>query len=122
MNTPRLPTYFLSHGGGPWPWMTGDFRSRYDQLEQSLVAMRAELADAPKAILMVSGHWEEDGFSISSGAQPGMVYDYYGFPDYLYHISYAAPGSPELAQRVHDLLAEAGIAARPDPTRGFRSE
>ena len=119
MNTQRLPTYFLSHGGGPWPWMTGEFRSRFDQLELSLGAMRAELAEAPKAVLVVSGHWEEDGFAISSGAQPGMVFDYYGFPDYLYHIRYGAPGSPELAQRVHSLLTAAGFDARLDPTRGY---
>ncbi|HEX7645426.1 MAG TPA: class III extradiol ring-cleavage dioxygenase [Burkholderiaceae bacterium] len=119
MTTTRLPTYFVSHGGGPWPWMTGEFRNNLDKLEQSLIAMRAELADAPKAILMVSGHWEEQGFAISSGAHPGMVYDYYGFPEYLYHIRYGAPGSPELAQRVRDLLAAAGIDARLDPTRGF---
>ncbi len=119
MSTPRLPTYFLSHGGGPWPWMTGEFRSRFDQLELSLGAMRAELAEAPKAVLVVSGHWEEDGFAISSGAQPGMVFDYYGFPEYLYHIRYGAPGSPELAQRVHGLLTAAGFDAKLDPTRGF---
>ncbi len=119
MSTQRLPTYFLSHGGGPWPWMTGEFRSRFEQLELSLGAMRAELAEAPKAVLVVSGHWEEDGFAISSGAQPGMVFDYYGFPDYLYHIRYGAPGSPELAQRVHGLLTAAGLDAKLDPTRGF---
>ena len=119
MTSPRLPTYFISHGGGPWPYMTGDFRHNFDKLEQSLVEMRAELGDAPRAILMVSGHWEERGLAISSGAQPGMVYDYSGFPEYLYHIKYAAPGSPELAQRVQDLLRTGGVAARLDPTRGF---
>jgi len=119
VHTPRLPTYFLSHGGGPWPWMTGDFRRNFDKLEQSLIEMRAELGDVPKAILVVSGHWEERSFSVSSAVRPGMVYDYYGFPEYLYRISYAAPGSPELAQRVRDLLVAAGIEARLDPNRGF---
>ena len=91
----------------------------FDTLEQSLVEMRAELRDRPKAVLVISGHWEENGFAVSSAAQPGMVYDYYGFPDYLYRIRYAAPGSPALAQRVRDLLEVAGIDARLDPTRGF---
>lgn len=119
VHSDRLPTYFISHGGGPWPYMTGDFRDNFDVLEQSLVDMRAELGDAPKAVLVVSGHWECDGFAISAGARPGMVYDYYGFPEYLYHIRYDAPGSPELAHRVRDLLCEAGTEARLDPTRGF---
>lgn len=115
----RLPTYFISHGGGPWPWMEGESRHNFDQLERSLLSMRGELGDAPKAVLVISGHWEEPGFSISSGAQPGMVYDYFGFPDYLYRIKYEAPGSPELAQRVQQLLQLGGIEATLDPCRGF---
>jgi len=115
----RLPTYFISHGGGPWPYMTGEFRDNLAQLEQSLLDMRAELGNAPKAVLVISGHWEEHGFAVSSGEKPGMVYDYYGFPDYLYHIKYGAPGSPALAQRVRELLRADGIEARLDPTRGF---
>jgi aromatic ring-opening dioxygenase catalytic subunit (LigB family) len=119
MNNARLPTYFVSHGGGPWPYMTGEFRRNFDRLEQSLIEMRVELGDAPKAILVISGHWEGEGFAISSGAKPGMVYDYSGFPEYLYHIKYAAPGSPELARRVKDLLQARGLKAGLDPARGF---
>lgn len=119
MQAPRLPTYFISHGGGPWPYMTGEFRANMDVLERSLIDMRAELKEAPRAVLVVSGHWEEHGFAISSGEKPGMVYDYYGFPDYLYDIHYRAPGSPALAHRVQDLLRGQGIEASLDPTRGF---
>ncbi|WP_337268054.1 DODA-type extradiol aromatic ring-opening family dioxygenase [Oryzifoliimicrobium ureilyticus] len=115
----RLPTYFVSHGGGPWPYMSGEFRNQFQQLEQSLKNMRLELGDAPKAVLVVSGHWEEQGFQISSGVHPGMVYDYHGFADYLYQIKYAAPGSPELAQRVQSLLSADRIDATLNPTRGF---
>jgi aromatic ring-opening dioxygenase catalytic subunit (LigB family) len=119
MNSSRLPTYFISHGGGPWPWMDGEFRRNFDKLEQSLVATRRELGDRPKAVLVITGHWETDGFAISSGAKPGMVYDYSGFPEHLYHIQYGAPGSPELARRVQALLNGGGVDARLDPCRGF---
>ncbi|WP_165765557.1 DODA-type extradiol aromatic ring-opening family dioxygenase [Burkholderia puraquae] len=119
MSQYRLPSYFVSHGGGPWPYMTGAFRSNFSKLEQSLLDMRAELGDLPKAVLMVSGHWEEAGFAISSAERPGMVYDYYGFPDELYHIEYRAPGSAMLARRVRHLLLAGGIDARLDPNRGF---
>jgi aromatic ring-opening dioxygenase catalytic subunit (LigB family) len=119
MSAARLPTFFISHGGGPWPYMTGDFRRNFDRLERSLVEMRAGLGDAPKAVLVISGHWETQGFAVSSGARPGMVYDYYGFPPELYQIRYGAPGSPALAQRVQALLAAGGIAAGLDPARGF---
>lgn len=119
MTNVRLPTYFISHGGGPWPYMTGEFRRNFDRLEQSLIEMRAELRDLPKAVLVISGHWEEQGLAISSGVRPGMVYDYFDFPDFLYHINYGAPGSPDLARRVQDVLRAADIEARLDPTRGF---
>jgi aromatic ring-opening dioxygenase catalytic subunit (LigB family) len=115
----RLPTYFISHGGGPWPYLDGPFRRAFDRLEQSLKDIRHELGDAPRAVLVISGHWEEDGFAISSGEQPGMVYDYSGFPEHTYHIRYKAPGSPELARRVQALLGGGGIDARLDPERGY---
>jgi aromatic ring-opening dioxygenase catalytic subunit (LigB family) len=118
MNT-RLPTYFISHGGGPWPYLAGPFRRMFDQLEQSLVDIRRELGDGPRAVLVISGHWEENGFAISSGEQPGMVYDYSGFPAHTYQIRYKAPGSPELARRVQALLQGGGIPARLDPARGY---
>ncbi len=117
--TQRLPTYFISHGGGPWPYLDGPFRRAFDVLEQSLVAIRQELREQPKAVLMISSHWEEDGFAVSSGATPGMVYDYYGFPEHTYHIRYAAPGAPELAARVKQLLDAGGVNARLDPERGY---
>lgn len=119
VSTVKLPTYFLSHGGGPWPYMTGPFRTAMARLEQSLRDMRHELAEVPKAVLVITGHWEERGFAVSSSGRPGMVFDYYGFPDETYHIQYGAPGSPELARRVQRLLTANDIAARLDPTRGF---
>ena len=115
----RLPTYFISHGGGPWPYLDGPFRRMFDQLEQSLLDVRREVGDAPRAVLAISGHWEENGFAISSAEQPGMEYDYSGFPPHTYQIKYKAPGSPELAARVQRLLADGGIGARLDPERGF---
>lgn len=115
----RQPVYFLSHGGGPWPWLDGDFRRAFDWLEASLIALPAQWPERPRAVLAVSGHWEEPGFAVSTAAQPGMVYDYYGFPEHTYHIRYPAPGSPEVAERVVALAAAAGIPVARDPARGF---
>lgn len=117
--TQRLPTYFISHGGGPWPYLDGPFRRAFDVLEASLVAIRQELREKPRAVLMISSHWEEDGFAISSGEAPGMVYDYYGFPEHTYHIRYGAPGAPWLAARVKELLDAGSLPARLDPERGY---
>jgi aromatic ring-opening dioxygenase catalytic subunit (LigB family) len=119
MSPDQLPTYFLSHGGGPWSFVEEPRRKNYANLEQSLVDLRPEVQSPVRAVLIISGHWEEPGFAISSAAQPGMVFDYSGFPEYLYHIRYAAPGSPDVAARVRDLLAAGGIPARLDGERGY---
>ena len=114
----RLPTYFISHGGGPWPWLDGPFRRQFDRLEESLGQIAREVGK-PKAVLMISGHWEADRATVQSGERPGMVYDYSGFPQHTYAIKYAAPGAPAVAQRVRDLLEAAGIPAALDAERGF---
>ena len=115
----RQPTYFISHGGGPWPWMTGPFRDAQNVLEESLQRLPGELPEPPKAILMVSGHWEAPGFAVQTHPNPPMVYDYGGFPEEMYQIQYPTPGSPELAGRVVELLTAAGIAVREDAERGY---
>ena len=114
-----LPTYFVSHGGGPWPFMKEQYGSAYDQLEASLVDMRRQIGGKPKAVLVISGHWEEREARVSSGEHPPMIYDYGGFPPHTYQVRYDAPGSPALAQRVAELLGDAGHAVQLDPARGF---
>jgi aromatic ring-opening dioxygenase catalytic subunit (LigB family) len=115
----RLPTYFICHGGGPWPYMKREYAGAYDRLETALARMPQDLGARPSAVLVVSGHWEAPEFSLMASAQPPMLYDYYGFPEHTYHVRYAAPGSPELAQRVQALLSRAGFEAHLDPSRGF---
>ncbi len=115
----RMPTYFLSHGGGPWPWLSGPMRETHRKLEQSLRRLPGELPQPPVAILMVSGHWEAPGFTVQTTVRPPMIYDYGGFPEHTYHIHYPAPGSPELARRVVELLGTAGIPVGTDGQRGF---
>jgi len=68
---------------------------------------------------VISGHWEERRATVQSGAKPGMIYDYSGFPPHTYRIAYPAPGSPQLAERVVALLGQAGIDATLDPVRGY---
>jgi aromatic ring-opening dioxygenase catalytic subunit (LigB family) len=111
----RLPTYFVSHGGGPWPWMKDQYGSAYDRLEASLVDIRRQVGVRPRAVLVVSSHWETDAFTLSSGTAPGMIYDYGGFPPHTYTIHYPAPGDPALAARAAALLGGAGL----DSARGF---
>ena len=114
----RLPTYFISHGGGPWPYMP-EMREMMAPLAASLQAMVREICVLPKAVLSVSGHWEESQFTAMATAQPTMVYDYHGFPEHTYRVQYPAPGAPAVAQRIQSLLHDAGIAAGLDHERGF---
>lgn len=78
-----------------------------------------KLINKPSAILVVSAHWEENIATLTSGANPSIIYDYYGFPEESYAIEYPCVGEPALAKRLHRLLGKAGIEARLDAQRGF---
>lgn len=114
-----LPSYFISHGGGPWPWMKDTSGSAYDKLESALKAMPGQIGMTPQAVLVISGHWEERDCTIMCSPRPPMIYDYAGFPEHTYRITYPAPGAPQTAERVRSLLEDAGFAARLDSARGF---
>ncbi|MET0382435.1 MAG: class III extradiol ring-cleavage dioxygenase [Burkholderiaceae bacterium] len=115
----RFPTFFISHGGGPWPWMKEQLGGAYDRLEESLARMPAAIGAAPTAVLMLSAHWEAPEFTVQTNPAPGMLYDYGGFPEFTYRVTYPAPGAPEVAGRVRQALDRAGIASREDAGRGF---
>ena len=119
MQEHTFPTYFLSHGGGPWPFMKDQFGDRYDVLEASLQDIPRQIGARPKAVLVVTAHWEGPQFLVSASPQPGMIYDYSGFPPHTYQIQYPAPGAPALAAQVKQLLDTAGHPARLDHERGF---
>jgi aromatic ring-opening dioxygenase catalytic subunit (LigB family) len=114
----RLPTLFVSHGGGPWPWVDG-MREQFAKTAAEFRRLPARLPARPKAALVVTGHWEASEFTVSTGAHPPMEYDYSGFPAHTYQLKYPAAGSPALAARVEALLGAAGIAVREDAQRGF---
>ncbi len=115
---PLMPTYFISHGGGPWPWLPA-WRAEFAPLETSLRAMPGQLREKPKAVLCISGHWEDDAFAVMSSPRPPMEYDYHGFPPETYEITYPAPGAPNIAARTAELISAAGLPARLDDTQGF---
>ncbi|MGB5856222.1 MAG: class III extradiol ring-cleavage dioxygenase [Oceanisphaera sp.] len=106
---------FISHGGGPMPLLG-------DPGHHELVVRLREIAGIlrkPSAILVISAHWEETVPTITSGANPSLIYDYFGFPPESYEIKYPCPGEPILAGQVYDVLEKAGISARLDDRRGF---
>lgn len=114
----KMPILFISHGGGPWPYID-EMKIQFTKTAEWLAALPATLPSRPTAILSISGHWEENEFTVATSPQPPMVFDYSGFPEHTYHISYPAPGSPTLAGRVSTLLTSAGITCKEDSKRGF---
>src|SRR5689334_24701155 len=117
----RLPTLFIPHGVGPCVFMDpppGDPHA-WDSMAAYLRGIAASLHVRPKAILVISAHWETARPTVGSGTRPPMLFDYYGFPEHTYKLEYPAPGSPELASRVRALLAGAGIASDEDSARGY---
>ncbi|AKT41118.1 DODA-type extradiol aromatic ring-opening family dioxygenase [Chondromyces crocatus] len=116
----RLPVAFLPHGGGPWPFVEmGLDRNEVDRLVQYLRGVRALPATPPKAVLVVSAHWEEPVPTVMTAARPPLYYDYYGFPPASYELTWPAPGDPTLAARVQALLGTAGFQTAANDERGF---
>jgi aromatic ring-opening dioxygenase catalytic subunit (LigB family) len=113
-----LPSYYIPHGGGPCFFMD-DPDGAWTGMATFLRGLPDALPAIPSAILVVSGHWETKGFALTSGLQPSLLFDYYGFPPHTYQLRYDAPGAPALAEQAAQLLREAGFFARLDPARGF---
>jgi aromatic ring-opening dioxygenase catalytic subunit (LigB family) len=114
----RQPTLFIPHGGGPCFFMD-DPRGMWTEMAAFLRGLPALLPESPKAILLVSGHWETQGFAFTGHQAPPLIYDYYNFPPHTYEIAYPSPGDPALAARAAALLEGAGIAAQVDPDHGL---
>jgi 4,5-DOPA dioxygenase extradiol len=106
-----MPVLFVSHGAPNL--IISDLPAR-DFMESYGKALAR-----PKAILMVSAHFETPGVAVVSDPRPGMIYDFGGFEPVLYTIKYPAPGEPALARKIVALLNEAGFAPREIAERGY---
>ncbi len=91
----------------------------WDAMAAWLRGLAATLVQRPRAIVVISGHWEEAAFTVTGAARPPLVYDYFGFPDHTYDLTYPAPGAPDLALQIVGLLGDAGLPSRTDNLRGF---
>lgn len=113
-----LPTLFLPHGGGPCFFMD-DPDGMWTRMADFLRGVITGLPERPRALLVVSGHWEEPIFKVTGHAQPPLIYDYGGFPPHTYALTWPAPGAPDLAADIVQRLHAAGIEAAVDATRGW---
>jgi aromatic ring-opening dioxygenase catalytic subunit (LigB family) len=118
MTTPLTPTYYIPHGGGPWPFMP-ERAAKLGSLTAFLRGLIADSGKMPRAIVAISGHWEEPIPTVSARADHSMLYDYYGFPEHTYALDYPAPGSLEVAAEVVTALGDAGFPAATESERGY---
>ena len=91
----------------------------WEKTRAFLESIQPSLPERPRALLVVSGHWEEDATTASAAPFPELIYDYSGFPAETYQLTWPAPGSPELAGKVQQLLQQKGLSARLSATRGY---
>ena len=119
---PRQPALYIPHGGGPcffmdpMPGMPPDL---WDRMAAYLRGIPASLPAVPRAIVVVSAHWEAPRPTIGVAPSHTLLFDYYGFPEHTYRLRYPARGAPALGARMQTLLAQAGVEADTDDRRGL---
>lgn len=117
--TARLPALYIPHGAGPCFFMDWQPQDTWTRMADWLRGTIKGLPEKPRAILVVSAHWEMPAYTVGSAPRPGMLFDYSGFPEHTYRFDYASPGDPPLAARVRALLDAAGLPNDADDTRGY---
>jgi len=106
-----FPSLYISHGSPMLALEPG-------ASGPALTRLAAELPK-PKAIVIVSAHWESNELLVSGNPQPETWHDFGGFPQALFDVQYPAPGNPQLAAEVVELLKAADLPARIDAKRPF---
>ena len=108
----RLPALFLSHGAPDLLFSDAPART-------FLEGLIAQIRERPRAIVVASAHWETKGAQVTGSAQPRTIHDFGGFGPELQAMKYLAPGAPDLAARIQNLCAAAGIVCEINPNRGL---
>ena len=95
-HTMTQPVFFIPHGGGPCFFMDWQPADTWQGMADFLRSIDSRLPAPPKAIVVISAHWQDTNFSVTTSAQPELIYDYYGFPQHTYALTYPVKGAPNL--------------------------
>ena len=114
------PVICVTHGGGPMPILNDPSQKDITLSLSTKVPRILKLgtSEAPKAIVLITAHWETEFITISNGSKHDLYYDYGGFPAEAYKLKYQAPGSAEVANAVAEALKDAGLKSVMDSKRG----
>jgi aromatic ring-opening dioxygenase catalytic subunit (LigB family) len=116
-----MPVLYIAHGGGPcffMEWTVGP-RDTWDGMKSWLANIPSTLPFRPKAIVVISAHWEEPQIAVINSETSTLLYDYYGFPEETYRLEYKAPTAPEVASRIGKLFEANNIPFRYETERGL---
>ena len=113
MSAPALPAIFVGHGNPMNALADNEYTRAWRKLGD-------RLKPQVRAVVIVSAHWAtRDGLAVTSASRPGVLYDFFGFPDALSQVRYDAPGDPGLARHIQRRFASAGIAVTEDAERAL---
>ncbi|MGB5706759.1 MAG: class III extradiol ring-cleavage dioxygenase [Arenicellales bacterium] len=115
------PVFYIPHGGGPcffmeWNWGPAD---TWNSMADWLSSVAETLPQRPRAILVVSAHWESPILTVTAKDRPSLIYDYYGFPPHTYKLQYPVRGDSVLAESIRDFLLDRGLDVVQDQERGL---
>ena len=119
--TQMQPVFYIPHGGGPcffMDWNLGP-ADTWDAMADWLSSISKSLPELPRAIVVISAHWETSVQRVTSNQMPNLIYDYYGFPAHTYELKYPVSGDAALASRIAELLSGRGLEVELDPHRGL---
>lgn len=118
----KQPTLYIPHGGGPCFFMDphgGPCDPMWRPMQDYLAGILGTLPERPRAILLISAHWEARDITVHLGTGQPLLYDYSGFPEHTYRLRWDAPSAPDVGARAASLLAGAGFAVGEECARGW---